>query len=1036
MKHDRSLRNIITGAAIIAVASTSIMQPWSAAASECIEGDAVRSAATAQQAGNLALNATATASGRELASQWGPELAVDGDKGRDEAWRDKRENFTNPTASRWSANSADNGWLAVDLGAEANLDHVTVTWGKQFGRDYVIETSADGSNWKQAGDIQHGIASKEITTQVSGSARYVRVRFTARNSTWPVGIWELEVFGTWKGNPPSRPDEGLPSVLPMPVTYTRAEGEAFVLDPESDIVAPGGARAEGEKLAETLRSSTGYSLDVVDASTDDVADIELALSGSGNKEAYAIDASADELEISASDAHGLFNGCQTVYQLFGPWSTASFVTNGPWSMPALHIEDQPRFEYRGIMLDPARSFFTKDEVKQAIDVLSKYKYSYLHLHLADDQGWRVEITNEGREPGDEIDYTALTKEGSKGAMGTTQQQSKPGVPGFYTQEDLREITEYAREHHIKIVPEIDMPGHSQSILHCIPELNTPGSSHDGTMKDGQKIENPKDYIVAPTQTTGAVGGSYLDPKNPATWTFLKHVVGQVAEITDAEYFHFGGDETHEMNKKHPGEAPKFLAKAATMVRDMGLKPIGWNEWAIADMQEGDSIQYWNGGMKPTTDKIKQQGAKGLYSSAAHCYFPQKAGPDVWGAEWATGIADINDFYNYDPAREMGATDEQMLGVESAMWNEHVRSIQDFFFPSFPRALATAEVGWTPQALREGKVNDLRRRIADVAPQLTLAGADFYAKDKLVHSPQVAAADIQLKDGEGTKGKTIAYGYYPETKTSEVTASVAWDDGSTSELTVKQNREYLPSNGKNNNNRAQNGIFELVLQSDAPESAKSGTVTFTARGASANDTLQVMQPVEKISFSDVDKGTAHEADIAWLAANGISSGWDNGDGTFSFRPYETVKRCDMAAFLYRLAGSPKVDASKAPGFADVEADTPHRDAILWMAAEGISTGWGEGASREFRPYAEIARCDMAEFLYRMAGSPKADASKAIGFADVDAGTPHRDAVLWMAAEGISTGWGEGSSREFRPYAQVARCDMAAFLHRMDEKGLVR
>lgn len=211
MKHDRSLRNIITGAAIIAVASTSIMQPWSAAASECIEGDAVRSAATAQQAGNLALNATATASGRELASQWGPELAVDGDKGQDEAWRDKRENFTNPAASRWSANSADNGWLAVDLGAEADLDHVTVTWGKQFGRDYVIETSADGSNWKQAGDIQHGIASKEITTQVSGSARYVRVRFTARNSTWPVGIWELEVFGTWKGNPPRRRRACLPS---------------------------------------------------------------------------------------------------------------------------------------------------------------------------------------------------------------------------------------------------------------------------------------------------------------------------------------------------------------------------------------------------------------------------------------------------------------------------------------------------------------------------------------------------------------------------------------------------------------------------------------------------------------------------------------------------------------------------------------------------------------------------------------------------------------------------------------------------------
>ncbi len=140
--------------------------------------------------------------------------AVDGDKGKDFAWRDKGENFRSPNASRWSAENGDEGWLAVDLGAEANLDHVTVTWGKQYGVDYVIETSSDGQNWTQAGETQHGEASKEQETKLSGSARHVRVRFTKRNSTWPVGIWELEVFGTWKGNPPSRPDGGLPSVLP------------------------------------------------------------------------------------------------------------------------------------------------------------------------------------------------------------------------------------------------------------------------------------------------------------------------------------------------------------------------------------------------------------------------------------------------------------------------------------------------------------------------------------------------------------------------------------------------------------------------------------------------------------------------------------------------------------------------------------------------------------------------------------------------------------------------------------------------------
>lgn len=870
MVHATTRNRLLVGATLIALVAPPVVAPWSAGATEYIQNNTTQVTATPQgQVANLALNdfATVSASGTEAGTQWQPERAVDGDKGKDFAWRDKGENFRSPNASRWSAENGDEGWLAVDLGAEANLDHVTVTWGKQYGVDYVIETSSDGQNWTQAGETQHGEASKEQETKLSGSARHVRVRFTKRNSTWPVGIWELEVFGTWKGNPPSRPDGGLPSVLPMPVVYEGREGDAFVLDPKSDIVAPGEAKGEGEKLAETLRASTGYSLDVVDQSTDAVADIELSVEGAREEEAYTIDVSHEELAISASTAHGLFNGCQTTYQLLGPWSTAAYVTNGPWSVPALHIDDAPRFAYRGIMLDPARSFLTKDEVKQAIDVLSKYKYSYLHLHLVDDQGWRIEITNDGREAGDTIDYTKLSEVGSQTAMGTTNQQEKPGISGFYTQADMREITAYAREHHIKIVPEIDMPGHSQSMLHCIPQLNTPGSSHDGT-KDaqGNPIQNPADYIVAPHQATGAVGNSYLDPNSDYTWTFLKHVVKQVAELTDAEYFHFGGDETHKLNTDHPGQAKPFLTKAATMVRDMGLKPIGWNEWAIGDMQPGDGIQYWNGGMGDTITKIKNQGAKGLYSSAAHCYFPQKAGQDIWGATWATGIADINDFYNYDPAREMGATDDQMLGVEGAMWSEHVRGIQDFFFPSFPRAMATAEVGWTPQAKRNGQVSDLRRRMADVLPQLTIAGADFYAKDGLVHTPQLAAADVMIPLQQDGSGATIGYGYMPETYTQDASATITWDNGTSASLTVKQARDYRPSNPDNNNNRAQNGIFELVLSSPVPKEAKSGTIEFKVKDQTATDTLQIErevapEPLQKHTVTlDLNGGTGPTATL--------------------------------------------------------------------------------------------------------------------------------------------------------------------------------
>ena len=174
----------------------------------------------------------------------------------------------------------------------------------------------------------------------------------------------------------------------------------------------------------------------------------------------------------------------------------------------------------------------------------------------------------------------------------------------------------------------------------------------------------------------------------------------------------------------------------------------------------------------------------------------------------------------------------------------------------------------------------------------------------------------------------------------------------------------------------------------------------------------MKKVEKIAFSDVDKNTSHKDDVAWLAANGISKGWAKPDGTFEFRPYATVKRADMAAFLYRLAGEPKFDADKATAFTDVDKETPHRDAIQWLAAEGISTGFkGADGKAEFRPYAEITRCDMAAFLYRLAGEPKFEAKDA--FADVTKDTPHREAVLWLAAEGVSTGFVEADGTKDVP-----------------------
>ena len=195
-------------------------------------------------------------------------------------------------------------------------------------------------------------------------------------------------------------------------------------------------------------------------------------------------------------------------------------------------------------------------------------------------------------------------------------------------------------------------------------------------------------------------------------------------------------------------------------------------------------------------------------------------------------------------------------------------------------------------------------------------------------------------------------------------------------------------------------------------------------------------VNPIDFIDVDDNTDHAEHIAWLAANGISTGFKNEDGTLSFRPYAKVTRNDMAAFLYRMAGEPEYDVESAPAFSDVDESTPHSKAILWLAAEGISTGFkGADGTAEFRPYAEVTRNDMAAFLYRMAGEPAYDASD-VSFADIVADTPHREAVLWLAASGVSTGFDEADgSKTYRPYDQITRCDMAAFLHRMADKNLV-
>ena len=196
------------------------------------------------------------------------------------------------------------------------------------------------------------------------------------------------------------------------------------------------------------------------------------------------------------------------------------------------------------------------------------------------------------------------------------------------------------------------------------------------------------------------------------------------------------------------------------------------------------------------------------------------------------------------------------------------------------------------------------------------------------------------------------------------------------------------------------------------------------------------------FADVRSKTPHYEDVIWLYNAGITTGFVSSSGVRTFQPYSNVARCDMAAFLYRLAGSPDFTPTSAQKryFSDVNSSTPHCNEIWWLAAQGISTGWdGPNGTHEFRPYANVARCDMAAFLYRLAGSPSytPTAAERKYFSDIDASSPHALEVWWLASTGVSKGWDEkGGTHSFRPYNNVARCDMAAFLHRMANNKLVK
>nr|WP_229402478.1 beta-N-acetylhexosaminidase [Micromonospora okii] len=492
----------------------------------------------------------------------------------------------------------------------------------------------------------------------------------------------------------------LGDVVPAPEHVAPDPAADFTLPADAAVrVSPDpAARDVAEQLAALLRPATGYPLPVADAPLpgDGLVlllggptrtDADPAPAAALGAEGYRLDVTPDAVRITAATPAGLLHGVQTLRQLLPPAVESTTPVDGRWAVPGGTVVDRPRFPYRGAMLDVARHFFGVADVLRVIDHLSRYKLNHLHLHLTDDQGWRIAVDSRPR----------LATVG-----GATQVGGGPG--GWYTASDYRRIVSYAARRHITVVPEIDLPGHTNAVLTAHPEL-APGG-------------------VAPPPYTGIeVGFSYLDPADERVYALAADVLGEVAALTPGPWLHIGGDEALNL----PADAyARFVERVQEIVAGTGKTVVGWHQIAPAAHLDGRVLQWWGA---PAEDpavvaEAVRRGARLILSPADRAYLDMRYTPETpIGHDWA-GMIEVARAYDWDPGAHLaGVPADAVLGVEAPLWTEWVTSLAEVEFMLFPRLPALAELAWSPRRTHDWA--DFRERLAGHGPRWSAAGIGFH-----------------------------------------------------------------------------------------------------------------------------------------------------------------------------------------------------------------------------------------------------------------------------------------------------------------------
>jgi hexosaminidase len=447
-----------------------------------------------------------------------------------------------------------------------------------------------------------------------------------------------------------------PALIPLPAEVAWNEG-SVAIGPGTVVEGRGKAGPTAAYLARELGLEQGGR---------GASAIRLSLVPRGriaDPEGYRLRASGKEVLIEASDPRGLFYGAQTLRQLVTGEGTSR-------SIPAVEINDAPRFRWRGLLIDLGRHFFPKSILLKTIDQMAAYKLNELKLHLTDYEGWRLEIPA----------YPKLIEVGSL----------VEGKPQYLSTADVREIVQYAAERHIMVIPEIEMPGHAGAAARAYPEFFNPD-------------------------------GSAFDPANPKTYEFIRGVLAEVARLFPAPYIDFAGDEVGDEMWKGMADVDRlkaeqglktnqdvqgyFARKVVGIIESLGKRPVAWDEQVEAHAPKSVIIQWWRRDRPDVLVQAVNAGHEVVISPADHLYFDYPQGPGEPGAPWEGnkgGPQSIGKMLAWEPVPDSFTPQEEarVLGIEACVWTEFIQTERYFEFMTYPRMLALAEIAWRPKGLRD------------------------------------------------------------------------------------------------------------------------------------------------------------------------------------------------------------------------------------------------------------------------------------------------------------------------------------------------